>query len=157
LPLATCGTACAGRGVTLAIALGMFRSFLLSVPLVACGKVATSMQPAPDTPPADVAPDAPQRWAAPTYVPELTLTLPREPQLTPGRLESFYAGVGPGGGSDIVHATRADVSKPWSTPTAIAEVSSSGNDFDPFVSADGLTMWFSSDRNASASYDIFVS
>jgi Tol biopolymer transport system component len=53
---------------------------------------------------------------------------------------------GGAGGFDLYRATRANTSTPFGTPTAVAELNSANNDEDPVVSADGLTIFFESDR-----------
>jgi len=61
------------------------------------------------------------------------------------------------GGADIWTATRANVAADFGAPIDMAApFNSAGNDAQPFESADGTTLWFSSDRAGGAGgYDIY--
>jgi hypothetical protein len=65
-------------------------------------------------------------------------------------LESTRDGVG----ISIYHAAYDNGS--FDTPVAEHELSSAGNDFAPTLSADGLTIFFASDRRANSDDDIYV-
>ncbi|MBN1973916.1 MAG: PD40 domain-containing protein [Sedimentisphaerales bacterium] len=52
------------------------------------------------------------------------------------------------GGSDLYVTTRATTSSPWGTPVNLgATVNSASNDYQPNISHDGLSMYFSSNRS----------
>ncbi len=61
------------------------------------------------------------------------------------------------GGSDIWVTTRATVSDPWGTPVNLGPpVNTSASDFGQSFSADGLTLYFTSNRpGGSGSYDLW--
>jgi Tol biopolymer transport system component len=93
---------------------------------------------------ADGAPLGP--WGTPT---KIALSPPDpsddDPTLT-GDLLELYVNSSREGNSDIFVATRTAVDQAWSSPTRVAELSSGSTETTPEVSADGLTMYFSSDR-----------
>ncbi len=62
------------------------------------------------------------------------------------------------GGEDIWMSTRATKSDPWSTPANLgAPVNSGANDGEAALTADGLTLFFNSDRaGGSGNYDLWV-
>jgi len=71
----------------------------------------------------------------------------------------FHSARGGGlGNEDIWMATRATKNDPWGTPKNLgAPVNSSSNDGEPVLSADGLTLFFNSDRGGgSGNYDLWV-
>src|SRR6185436_16425003 len=51
-----------------------------------------------------------------------------------------------GGGGPDAPAARCDPSKPFGTPTKLANVNSAADDVTPSVTADELQLWFSSTR-----------
>jgi WD40 repeat protein len=59
------------------------------------------------------------------------------------------------GFNDLLIATRASLSDPFSTPAPIANVSSPGVELSPQLSDDGLRLYFSSDRSNS-NRDIYL-
>ncbi len=62
------------------------------------------------------------------------------------------------GGGDIYVSTRASTDEPWSAPTLVVELSSADRETAPEISADGLTIFFSSDRpGGPGSNDVWVS
>jgi len=60
------------------------------------------------------------------------------------------------GGMDVYRASRASTSSAFSTPELVAELSSSADDFDVQLSADGQELFFASNRN-SVNYRIWRS
>jgi hypothetical protein len=83
-----------------------------------------------------------------------------DPSLTRDMLEMYLnssrAG-GPGNG-DIWVSRRSSTSDPWGTPTLVAELSSPESETSPEVAADGLTIWFASQRpGGPGSTDVWVS
>jgi WD40 repeat protein len=80
--------------------------------------------------------------------------------LTADLLEIYFCSDRPGGpgNQDVWSASRASTSSAWSTPSCVLEVSSPLHETGPAVSADGLTLWVSSDRSGGkGGYDIWMS
>lgn len=98
-------------------------------------------------------------WRMVSRVDELSTTDARGPSMTGDRLELYFTGsrAGGPGGYDIYKSTRTTAQGAWSSPVPVTELSSPATDADPYVSADGLTLWFSTDRDAVQSFDIWVS
>lgn len=69
----------------------------------------------------------------------------QDPSLTADELEIFFTSP-TGGVNDIWTSRRTSSTGAWDTSVLVAELSSSGVDEDPTVSADGLTIYLSSDR-----------
>ncbi len=65
---------------------------------------------------------------------------------------------GGSGGSDLWMTTRATIYDPWGTPVDLGTmVNSSASDIGPCISADGLELYFGSDRTGgSGDWDIWV-
>lgn len=70
----------------------------------------------------------------------------------------MYSDRAGGGGTDLWTATRASVDAPWSTPVNVGSpVNSNATELHPYLSADALTLFFSSARaGGSGSLDLFV-
>jgi hypothetical protein len=98
-------------------------------------------------------------FSAPTLVTGLVsdTTGARGPSLTSDELE-IYLSCQQAGESDfhIWASTRTTRDAPWNAAMIVTEITGSGNDQDPEVSGDGLTLYFASDR-AGAGYQPFVS
>jgi len=92
------------------------------------------------------------RFDPPTALDELSVQAKSDnPSLTADLLEIYFtAGTMPGPGGEIWSATRDAASEPFSDPMPVEEVSMPAVDArletSPIVSADGLTLWFASDR-----------
>ena len=67
------------------------------------------------------------------------------PTLTADRLEIYFESR-PGGDEDIWKATRLSAQDPFGPPSVVAELSSPTIDTGPKLAADGLTIWFASER-----------
>jgi WD40-like Beta Propeller Repeat len=78
-----------------------------------------------------------------------------DPSLTQDELEIYFSSE-TNGVFDIWTSTRAAADAPWQPAVLVSELSSPGNDLDPDVSPDGLTLYLSSDRSA-AEYHLYVS
>ncbi len=101
--------------------------------------------------------DAFAAFSEPTLVTGLradTLDL-HDPCLTADELE-IYVSSDTNAVSDIWTSTRPGINSAWKPAIIQAELSSPGNDVDPDVSPDGLTITFSSDR-AGDGYRLYVS
>ena len=53
------------------------------------------------------------------------------------------------GGYDIWMATRPDMNSPFENVTNLSEINTASNDGNPYISPDGLALYFHSDRNGS--------
>ena len=81
-----------------------------------------------------------------------------DPTLTDDLLEIYFASTratGTAGNADIWRSTRLLVTDPWSTPVPVSELNTTTNDENPGIAGDGLTLWFSSNRDGNV--DIYVS
>jgi len=86
-------------------------------------------------------------------------TVTRDPALSADGLTIYFdSDLGsPMGTTDIWYATRATLTSSWSMPIALMEVNTASEDRDPFISSDGLTLYFASDRAGSfGSQDLWV-
>jgi hypothetical protein len=86
-------------------------------------------------------------WGAASLVPELGAG--NRPSVRPDGLEIFIYSTRAGGigGVDLWSATRATIDAPWSTPVNLgATVNSTVSDQHPYISADGRTLVFYSNR-----------
>ena len=68
-------------------------------------------------------------------------------------LEMFFVSSNNGRGTDIYRATRASVDAPFDEPQVVSELSTSSNEMGSGLSADGLSLYFHSDRNGQ--YDVY--
>ena len=84
-----------------------------------------------------------------------------DPTLTADLLEFYFNSFRAGGrgGGDIWVSRRGSPSDGWATPVLVTELSTPSGETTPEVSADGLTMWISSNRPGSTvgDYDIWTS
>ncbi len=84
-------------------------------------------------------------WAAPAAVVELAdAGTDDQPFLAATGLEIFFASTrtGGAGGFDILRSTRASPAVPWSVPTFVTELNSSGSESSFSMTADGLEAFF---------------
>jgi WD40-like Beta Propeller Repeat len=75
-------------------------------------------------------------------------------------LEIYFCSDRPGcaGPQNVWFAARASTGDAWSAPNCVLEVSSASHESGTAISADGLTLWLSSDRpGGKGGYDIYVS
>jgi hypothetical protein len=86
------------------------------------------------------------RFEVPQIVPELRTDMRTDnPTLTADLLEIFFTSDRSGNG-DVWTARRASRSQPFVSPTPVSEVNTSTFETSAAISADGLTLWFGSDR-----------
>jgi len=94
-------------------------------------------------------------WEMPELVPELNSSAadysPVEDDS--GRAIYFYS-ARDGGDQDLFVATRASVDDAWREPMPVAELNTADNDADPFITGDGLTLYFGS--GPSGVLDLYV-
>jgi WD40-like Beta Propeller Repeat len=108
-----------------------------------------------DGPPPDAALTA---FSAGTAIPELaTVANEQDPTLTNDMLEiMFHSDAATGmGGAELWTATRTSAGLPFGAPALVPALNSPANEQHPWLSPDGLTVWFTSDRGTT--YDIYVS
>ena len=145
----------------------------LVAPVVACSSSETPGDAGGDASGEDAAADAPsdapaesgfpscdatKPFGAPALIAELsTAADDLFPRLTPDELTVYFeryngpdAGSGGKGGSDLLVATRASATTPFGAATFLTSVNGPSNDFDPSVTGDDLTLFFSSTRTGGA-------
>jgi Tol biopolymer transport system component len=82
-----------------------------------------------------------------------------EPGISSDGLSIYYCSLRTGGrgGYDMWVTTRATTQDDWGTPVNLGSpVNSSSDDFSEDISADGLELYFGSNRPGSSGYDIWV-
>lgn len=77
-------------------------------------------------------------------------------KLSPDRLR-LYFGSNRSGNQDMYVSTRATLEAPWDKPVPLASLNGPGNESDPFVTADQLTVYFASDRGSDAGVRLLYS
>ncbi|HEY5922090.1 MAG TPA: hypothetical protein VIV11_10490 [Kofleriaceae bacterium] len=100
-------------------------------------------------------------FGMPTNITELSspTALDDDPTLTADMLEIYFNSdrVGGTGGADIWVSRRTSTTEAWSVPSPVAELNTTVDESTPEISADGLTMWFSSRRPGGAGdYDVYI-
>ncbi len=93
-------------------------------------------------------------WSQGTNVSEISaLGNIHAPKLTPDELTIFFAspdttgGLAGMGGYDIWTASRPDMSSPFGNVRNLTEINTISHESGPFISPDGLTLYFSSDSS----------
>jgi hypothetical protein len=100
-------------------------------------------------------PDLGSPFGEPENVEELNLDAwDGVPHLTADGLTIYFASnriwIGSMGALDIWVATRPDLDSPFGSPRNVVELNSTGTDASPSLTADGLTIYFHSDRPGGA-------
>jgi hypothetical protein len=103
-------------------------------------------------------------WTTPTIVPELNGTganpwFRTSPTVTDDQLLMFFyaSATVTVTNWDLYQSSRESVSAPWGRPVTVgAPVNSPFNDQIPGISGDGLTLYFSSDRQGTGGLDIYM-
>lgn len=82
------------------------------------------------------------------------------PSISADGLSLFFDSPRPGGQGeyDLWLTTRASLSAPWEPPTNLgAAINSASSEFEPFITLDGLSLYFASDRPGGyGGYDLWV-
>lgn len=108
----------------------------------------------------DAAPDGPKplgNFGTPMKIPGLSLATAVEDDVTLNSTETeLYFAINANNEKNLYVSTRANLQAAWSTPTALTVLNGAGNDSAARLSADGLTLYFSTVRNG-ASEDIWMS
>jgi hypothetical protein len=101
----------------------------------------------------------PYHFETPKLVPELVSNARTDnPTLTADLLEIYFTSDRESGNGDVWFATRSDPSQPFGSLAPIAEVNTIFFETSSAISADGLTLWFGSDRGGGVgSTDIWQS
>ncbi len=113
---------------------------------VAMDAPAEAATEAPPPPPCDVT----TPFGTPVPITELNTTSAEEhPHLTPDELTIYYQSNRNGGAgkSDIWRATRPTRTSPFAAPVNLSGINTTGQEADPAISADGLTLLFFTDRS----------
>jgi WD40 repeat protein len=141
-------------------------SFAL-IACTSCGGVATPRaQPdaeAADAPPIPIdAPPSLNTFSAPVRITELDTTTfnERGPTLTADMLEIFFVSDQPGGrgGTAIWTASRTSTATPFGTPSIVTAIDSADSETHPFVTGDGLQLYFSvAHANSTTGTDLYIS
>ncbi|HEX5060528.1 MAG TPA: hypothetical protein VFV99_14270 [Kofleriaceae bacterium] len=88
-------------------------------------------------------------WSTPALVPELeSASNEGNPMLAADKL-TVYFDSNRGGDGELYAATRTTEAAPFAPPARIVELSSTAADTDPWISPDGRTMYFTSDRDGT--------
>jgi hypothetical protein len=91
--------------------------------------------------------DPTAKFSAPVPIPELAMVNAGAPRLSSDELTIYFHAYGDQ--IDLWSAHRNSLTEPFGPPAQLAGQNSSSADFDPVVSADGLTLWFASTRDAN--------
>ncbi|MDD9934851.1 MAG: hypothetical protein OXT09_14675 [Myxococcales bacterium] len=99
------------------------------------------------------------RFGPPELVVELSVSAKTDnPSLTEDMLEIYFTSERNGGPADIFVAERTDRALPFGPAQWVEELSGPGVETSPAVSADGLAIWFASDRiGGQGGLDIWLS
>jgi hypothetical protein len=99
-------------------------------------------------------------WNGPALVPGVnTSGYQDEPSASPDGTEMFFTADGPGtqGPTAIWTTTYNFQTNAWNPPTRIAELDTLSGDYAPAISADGMRLFFTSDRPGGAgSSDLYI-
>jgi Tol biopolymer transport system component len=99
-----------------------------------------------------------EAWATPVLVPALNSPgdeIPRPPGQG-GQVMPLSYRAPSKSDYQIEIASRTAAGAPWTTPSMLTEVDTASIDVDGFLSADGLVLHFSSDRDHPGDQDLFV-
>jgi hypothetical protein len=101
----------------------------------------------------------PYHFDAPKIVAELRSDVRTDnPTLTADLLEIVFTSERVSGNGDVWFARRASTFEPFTTPTPLTEVNTANFETSAAIAADGLTLWFGSDRPGGVgTIDIWVS
>jgi len=94
-------------------------------------------------------PDPASAWSMPSLIAELDGPGEEETPFEEASGLALWFSNDLGSGRDIYVATRAADTLPWSSAVRVDELSSPSHDDDPWVSPDGNTIYFTSERSGS--------
>jgi len=138
----------------------------LAIALAGCGRLhfdaiadATTTQDSSSGPDSLLV-DAPTAWSTPTPIgPLADPSVDEDPYVSSDLLEFYFASErtpAMPGANDIFMSMRATPTDPWGPPIDLFALSSALGDNSPALSADGLTIWFSSNRGGTG-FDLYQS
>lgn len=137
---------------------GLGYALLWSIAL-GCGQVSSSPDARTSSPDTPIAPpricDPTAKFGQPVPIPELATIDAGAPRLSADELTIYFHAYG--GQVDLWSAHRNSLTDPFGNPTLLAGQNSPSGDYDPAVSADGLTLWFASTRVANENQHLYVS
>jgi Tol biopolymer transport system component len=127
------------------------------VPLPDRGGVPEASAPDVDPPDAAAPCDRNKPFGAPVAAPGLDPTIfAATPRLSADELTLYFTGRPEAGAATrLMRATRATTTSPFGAPEVLGKPSSTSDDHDPAVAADGLSLWFHSSRSGNP--DIYTS
>lgn len=99
------------------------------------------------------------RWSKPELIVELSSTADdagAAPDSSQRTIVFHSRRAGGQGGRDLYMATRSTATASWNPPELIAELATTGQDADPFLTDDGLLVVYDSDRNSGSFRELFV-
>jgi len=101
----------------------------------------------------------PYHFGAPVLVADLASDVRTDnPTLTADLLEIYFTSDRVSGNGDVWFARRASPGLPFGAPAPVTEVNTPGFETSAAISADGLTLWFGSDRPGGVgALDVWVS
>jgi hypothetical protein len=90
-------------------------------------------------------------WNTPVRVDELSMpnTYIYGPAPIPSQLAMVFSSTRDSGNLDLFLATRASVTDAWRTPQPFSELNTAAGEADPFLTGDGLTLYFQSDASGN--------
>jgi Tol biopolymer transport system component len=95
-------------------------------------------------------------WGAPANVSELNSAAQEtSPVMTPDGLRIVMTSARVSGGPDVFTGVRASASEPWMPIVEQTALNTAGHEGSPFLTADGLTVYFDTDRDGTL--DIYMS
>jgi hypothetical protein len=105
-----------------------------------------------DAPIVDAGPqcDPAKLFGTPALVPGISLVGAENPRLSIDETEIFFQLYDDAGTADLMHATRPTPLGGFGTPSPLTSLNSSADDWDPMLSADGVTIVFASDRTGTS-------
>jgi hypothetical protein len=99
--------------------------------------------------------DPTAKFGAPVPISELAMVNAGAPRLSGDELTIYFHAYGDQ--VDLWSTHRKSLTEPFGPPTLLAGQNSPSADYDPAVSADGLTLWFASTRVANEGQHLYVS
>ncbi|MBA3456013.1 MAG: PD40 domain-containing protein [Deltaproteobacteria bacterium] len=94
-------------------------------------------------------------WSTPVFHPELNSTFSDASATASDDQRILVFTSNRNGGLDLFIATRSLVTDSWGMPVPIASLNNAAEDSRAFLTSDGLSLYFSSDR--AGNYDLYVS
>lgn len=126
-----------------------------------CGGTELPIDAALDGPIAvDASPDSalPPRWSPPQLVPGVNSgSTESDPSITPDRLTIVFTSTRLNGTEDIFIGTRATTADSFTAVPITVLNDPTADDHSPEISADGATLYFTSDRVAANNFDVYIS